>query len=68
LVKAELDRRYKDQRFEADRAVNMGDWEAAKEALRKLCELVPDIRDPRHEEAAAKLVDIENRIKKGGAK
>lgn len=68
MVRAELDRRYRDQRFEADRAVNMGDWERARNELRTLCELIPDIRDPRHEEAAAKLVDVENRIKKGGAK
>lgn len=68
MVKAELDRRYKDQRFEADRAVNMGDWDKARNELRILCELVPDQRDPRHAEAAAKLVDVENRIKKGGAK
>ena len=68
MVKAELDRRYKDQRFEADRAVNMGDWEKAKNELRILCELVPDPKDPRHAEAAAKLVDVENRLKKGGAK
>ena len=68
MVRAELDRRYKDQRFEVDRAVNMGDWERAIRELKILCELVPDNRDPRHAEAAAKLVDAENRIKKGGAK
>ena len=68
MVKAELDRRYKDQRFEADRAVNMSDWDRARSELRILCELVPDPQDPRHAEAAAKLVDVENRLKKGGAK
>ena len=68
MVKAELERRYKDQRFEADRAVNMGDWEKARNELRILCELVPDPKDPRHAEAAAKLVDVENRVKKGGSK
>ena len=68
MVRAELDRRYKDQRFEVDRAVNMGDWDKAVRELRILCELVPDSRDPRHAEAAAKLVDVESRIKKGGAK
>ena len=68
MVRSELDRRYKDQRFEVDRAVNMGDWERAIRELKILCELVPDSRDPRHAEAAAKLVDAENRIKKGGAK
>lgn len=68
MVRAELDRRYKDQRFEVDRAVNMGDWDKAVQELKILCELVPDSRDPRHAEAVAKLVDAENRIKKGGAK
>ena len=68
MVRAELERRYRDQRFEADRAVNMGDWERARTELRVLCELIPDGQDPRHAEAAAKLVDVENRIKKGGLK
>lgn len=68
MVRAELDRRYKDQRFEVDRAVNMGDWEKAVRELKVLCELVPDNRDPRHAEAAAKLMDAEGRVKKGGAK
>ena len=68
MVREELDRRYKDQRFEVDRAVNMGDWERAVRELRILCEMVPDNRDPRHAEAAAKLMDAENRVKKGGAK
>ena len=68
MVRAELDRRYKDQRFEVDRAVNMGDWEKAVGELKILCELVPDSRDPRHAEASAKLMDAESRVKKGGAK
>ena len=68
MVRAELERRYRDQRFEADRAVNMGDWDRARNELRVLCELIPDNRDPRHAEAAAKLVDVENRLKKGGSK
>ncbi len=63
----ELDRRYRDQRFLVDRAVNMGDWAAAKRELRVLCDMVPDERDPRHAEASAKLIDVENRQKKGGA-
>lgn len=68
MVRAELDRRYKDQRFEADRAVNTGDWERAKKELAILCELVPDRKDPRHAEAAAKLIDVENRLKKGASR
>ena len=68
MVRAELDRRYRDQRFEVDRAVNMGDWDKAVAELKVLCELVPDNRDPRHAEAAAKLVDAESRARKGGVK
>jgi len=63
----ELDRRYREQRFLVDRAVNLGDWAAARRELRILCDMVPDERDPRHAEASAKLIDVENRQKKGVA-
>ncbi len=63
-VADELDRRYRDQRFLADRAINLGDWPAARRELRVLCELVPDAKDPRHAEAAAKLLDVEARMRK----
>ena len=61
---AELDRRYRDQRFLADRAIKLQDWETAKRELRILCELVPDAKDPRHSEASSKLMDVEARMKK----
>lgn len=64
-VAKELDKRYRDQRFLADKAINLGDWKTARRELLVLCELVPDTRDPRHGEASAKLLDIEARIKKG---
>ena len=70
-AEAELARRYKDQRFLADKAINLGDWETAKTELRTLCDMVPEKDDARHAEANAKLVDVENRIKrakKGGKK
>ena len=57
----ELKQRYEDQRFLADKAMNLGDWEVAQKIL---CELVPDRDDPRHAEANARLVDVENRMKK----
>ena len=60
----ELKQRYEDQRFLADKAMNLGDWEAAQSELKILCELVPDRDDPRHAEANARLVDVENRMKK----
>jgi pSer/pThr/pTyr-binding forkhead associated (FHA) protein len=65
---AELDRRYRDQRFMADRAINLKDWETAKRELRILCDMVPDKKDPRHAEASSKLMDVESRIKNGGSK
>lgn len=68
MKKAEraLEKRYRDQRFLADRAINLGDWETARRELRVLCELVPDVGDARHAEAEAKLLDVEARMKKGG--
>lgn len=64
----ELDRRYREQRFLADKAINLGDWETACSELRVLCEIVPEKTDERHAEANAKLVDVERRLttKKGG--
>jgi len=62
---AELDRRYADQRFLADRACNLGQWDAARRELGVLLEMVPDGNDDRNREAAAKLLDVEKRMKKG---
>ena len=63
-AEAELKSRYEDQRFLVDKAINLGDWEAAQSELRILCELVPEKDDPRHAEANARLIDVENRMKK----
>ena len=63
-TEAELKRRYEDQRFLADKAINLGDWDVAQTELRVLCSMVPDKDDPRYSEANARLVDVENRIKK----
>lgn len=67
-VEEELTRRYREQRFLADRAINLQDWPTAARELRVLRELVPDAKDPRHAEASAKLLDVEARLKKGAAK
>lgn len=65
-ARKELDRRYADQRFKADRALNLSDWETAAAELKILCQMVPDREDDRYREAAAKLVDVEQRLKNGG--
>ena len=62
---AELDRRYRDQRFLADRAINLSQWETAQRELSVLLEMIPDRNDERHREAASKLLDVERRVKGG---
>ena len=61
----ELERRYGDQRFLADRAINLGQWETAQRELAVLLEMVPDRDDARNREASAKLIDVEKRMKGG---
>ena len=62
---AEMDRRYRDQRFLADRAIKLEDWEAARRELAVLIEMVPDRNDDRHKEAASRILDVERRVKGG---
>lgn len=64
-AKNEMDRRYSDQRFAADRAINLGQWEIAQRELGILLEMVPERRDDRNREAAAKLIDVEKRMRGG---
>ena len=61
----ELEKRYRDQRFLADRAINLGQWETAQRELTVLLEMVPDRADDRNREASAKLMDVEKRVKGG---
>ena len=61
----ELERRYGDQRFLADRAINLGQWETAQRELAVLLEMIPDRDDARNREASAKLIDVEKRMKGG---
>lgn len=62
-AKAELERRYANQRFLADRAINLRQWEAAQRELAVLLEMIPDRADDRNRAAAAKLIDVEKRMK-----
>lgn len=62
-AREELDRRYEEQRFLADRALNLKEWSTAARELRILREMIPDRGDPRHVEATRKLLDVENRLK-----
>lgn len=64
----ELDKVYRETRFQADKALNTQNWELAREHLTILCQIVPEKTDDRYREAKAKLVDVEKRLKKGGSK
>ena len=68
LSRNELDRRCSEQRFKADRALNLSDWETARTELRILCQMVPDRDDDRNREATAKLLDVEKRLKRNGGR
>jgi len=65
---AELDTRYNNQRFVVEQATSTGDWEKAKAELRTLCEMVPDREDDRNREAVTRLIDVEKRIGRKGAR
>ena len=62
-AQAELAQRYANQRFLADRAINLRQWAEAQRELTVLLEMVPDRGDDRNREAAAKLIDVERRMK-----
>lgn len=67
-AKTELDRRYVDQRFLADRALNLSQWETACEELKVLIQMVPDRKDDRNRDARQKLVSAETNMRKKGGK
>ena len=62
---AEMDKRYRDQRFLADRAIKLEDWETARRELSVLIEMIPDRNDDRNREAASRIIDVECRLKGG---
>jgi hypothetical protein len=60
----DLNNRYDEQRFQANRAINLKDWSAAAQELKILREMIPDTADSRNKEATQKLLDVEHRLKK----
>ena len=65
---AELDKRYADQRFRADKALNLSQWETARNELLVILEMVPDRRDDRNRDARSKLLSAEGYLKKKGGR
>lgn len=63
-----LDAKYREHRFLANKAINLGDWAEAKEQLGIILQLISNDSDERYTEARAKLMDVENRLKTKKAK
>ena len=58
----ELEKRYEEQSFKADRAINLEEWPTAAKELKILREMIPERSDPRHGAAVRKLLDVESRL------
>lgn len=54
----ELQRRYEDLWFMAERAVKLRDWKEAEGHLKVICEMIPDPSDDRYRNADKKMVDV----------
>jgi len=61
-AKRDLEQRYEDQKFRAERAIRLRDWPEASAALQAICELIPDRADSRNEEARKQLLDVQRRM------
>lgn len=67
-AKSEMEKAYSEQRFKADRALNLGHWDVAVGELRILMEMIPDRGDSRNRDAREKLISAEKQLKRGRAK
>lgn len=59
----EIQTRYDDHNFRAQRAMTLNDLDEAARELRIIRELIPDGTDPRHVEARKRLIAVESRLK-----
>lgn len=58
----DLQRRYDDLRFVAERAVKLRDWPEADRQLKVICEMIPDRSDERNITASRTLVDVQRHL------
>lgn len=61
----ELQKRFDDLNFLAERAIKLRDWKEAAKQLNVICELIPDRSDSRNQSAFKKLVDVDRHMKSG---
>ena len=59
----ELEKRYNDQNFRAEHAMQLSEWSKAAAELRILLEMIQNRSDPRNQEARRKLLEAESREK-----
>ena len=59
----ELNSRYEDLNFRAQRAIKLRDWNDAAKTLLIICAMLPDRADPRHVQARKDLLDVENHMR-----
>lgn len=62
-AESEQDERYKDYKFNAERAKRLGDWREADKYLRILAELIPDRDDPRYETISTMQLEVEENLR-----
>ncbi len=58
----QLQKRYDDLWFQAERAGKLRDWKESGDYLRVIQELIPDRSDERNKNASRKLLDVERRL------
>ena len=58
----ELQEKYDNLWFLAERAVKLRDWNEAAKQLRIVCEIVPDRSDERNKNALRKLLEVERHL------
>lgn len=62
-TKKELQARYEDRYFRAEKAIKIQDWQDASKNLRVILETIPDREDDRYKQAQIKLLDVERHLK-----
>ena len=58
----ELQRRFDDLWFLAERSVKLREWKEAERQLKVICEMIPDRSDDRNRNASKNLVDVERHL------
>ena len=62
-AKKQLQERYDDRNFRAEKSIKIGDWQEASKNLRVILESIPNREDDRYKQAQIKLLDVERHLK-----